>query len=99
MEMQVRVKVYSVLKEVVGSGLVLMEIGEEGTLLDALNELSERYGAIFREKTGRSLKQALEKRFNLFVNGKVISLPGDANLKLKGNDEIVILQPVGGGTT
>jgi len=97
--MQVRVKVYSVLRQVVGSGLVLMEIGEEGTLLDALKELSKRYGTIFREKTGRSLNQALKKRFNIFVNSKSINLPRDANLKLKDNDEIVILQPVGGGST
>lgn len=97
MKMQVRVKVYSVLKEVVGSGLVLMEIGEEGTLHDVLNEFNERYGAIFKEKTGRNLNQALEKRFNIFVNGKAMKLPKDAKLKLKDNDEIVILQPVGGG--
>jgi len=92
------VKVYSVLKEVFGSGSLLIEIQkEEGTLADILTELSHKHGEAFQRKTGRNLNQALRDRFNLFLNGKRIKLPEDLNLQLKDKDEIVILQPVGGG--
>jgi len=91
------VKVYSVLKEVFGSGSLLIEIEKEGTLADILTELGHEHGEAFQRKTGRNLNQALRDRFNLFLNGKRIKLPEDLNLQLKDKDEIVILQPVGGG--
>ncbi len=91
------VKVYSVLKEVFGSGSLLIEIQKEGTLEDILTELSHKHGEAFQRKTGRNLNQALKDRFNLFLNGKRIELPEDSSLQLKDGDEIVILQPVGGG--
>jgi len=93
----VTVKVYSVLKEVFGSGSLLIEVEEEGTLGDILTELSHNHGEAFQRKTGRDLNQALGDRFNLFLNGKRIRLPEDLNIQLKDKDEIVILQPVGGG--
>jgi len=93
----VTVKVYSVLKEVFGSGSLLIEVEEEGTLGDILTELSHKHGEAFQRKTGRDLNQALRDRFNLFLNGKRIKLPEDLNFQLKDKDEIVILQPVGGG--
>jgi len=93
----VTVKVYSILKEVFGSGSLLIEVEKEGTLADILTEISHKHGEAFQRKTGRNLNQALKDRFNLFLNGKRIKLPEDLNLQLKDKDEIVILQPVGGG--
>jgi molybdopterin converting factor small subunit len=85
------------LKEVFGSGSLSIEIQEKGTLADMLTELSHKHGEDFQRKTGRNFNQALKDRFNLFLNGKRIKLPEDLNLQLKDQDEIVILQPVGGG--
>lgn len=96
--MRVTIKVYSVLREVFGSGSLLMDIDRGETLLDVLNRLSEKYSATFQEKTGKNLDRALKNRFHIFVTGKSIKLPKDLGYKLEDNDEIVILEPLGGGT-
>ncbi len=96
--MQVKVKVYSVLREAFGSGSILIDINRGETLLDVLNRLNERYSAAFTEKTGKNLDQALKNRFHIFVTGKSVKLPEDLKHELKENDEIVIFEPLGGGT-
>lgn len=95
--MRVKIKVYSVLREAFGSGSILMDINRGETLLDVLNTLSERYSAAFREKTGKDLDQALKKCFHIFITGKSIKVPRDLKHELKDNDEIVIIEPLGGG--
>lgn len=96
--MQVIVKVFSILKEVVGNSLLMLEVKEGGKLQDVLIQLNQKYGAAFQRETGKTLDYALERRLNVFLNGKSTKLPDDSNLKLKNNDEIVILEPVGGGS-
>ena len=77
--------------------MIVVEISGEGTVASLIAELEGQYGDSFRLKTGRKLAQALKDRFNLFLNRKIIRIPEDSRLKLKNNDEIMILQPVGGG--
>jgi len=93
----VTVRVYSVLREVFGASSASIRIEEHATLADLIAELSMNYGEAFKEKTGRILTDALSTRFNLFLNGKKVELPRDWRLQLGDEDELVILQPVGGG--
>jgi len=95
---QIELKVYSILREAFGSSSIVVEIAEEGILADLITELEKEYGDAFRLKTGRNLTQDLKDRFDLFLNKQRIRLPEDSRLQLKNNDEIVILQPVGGGS-
>ena len=95
--MQIKLKVYSILREVFESSSIVVEIAEEGILADLITELEKKYGNAFLLKTGRTLAQVLKDRFDLFLNRQRIRLPEDSRLQLKNNDEIVILQPVGGG--
>ena len=95
--MQIKLRVYSILREVFGSSSILVEIKEEGILADLITELEKEYGNSFQQKTGRNLAQALKDRFELFLNRQKIRFPEDSKLRLSNNDEIVILQPVGGG--
>jgi molybdopterin converting factor small subunit len=95
--MQIKLKVYSILREVFESSSIVVEIAEEGILADLITELEKEYGNAFLLKTGRNLAQDLKDRFDLFLSRQRIRLPEDLRLKLKNNDEIVILQPVGGG--
>ncbi len=60
-------------------------------------KLSHKHGEAFQRKTGRNLNQALRDRFNIFLKGKIVEFPANSNLKLKDEDDIVILQPVGRG--
>lgn len=95
--MQIKLKVYSVLREIFGSSSIVVEIAEKGILADLITELEKEYGNIFLLKTGRNLAQDLKDHFDLFLNRQRIRLPDDSKLRLKNNDEIVILRPVGGG--
>ena len=95
--MKVNLKVYSILREVFRFNSIVVEIAEKGTLADLIAELEKEYGNAFLVKTGRTLTQDLEERFELFLNKQKIRLPADSILKLKKDDEIVNLQPVGGG--
>ena len=85
------------MKEVFGNSSLLIKVQKEGTLADILTEISRKHGEAFQRKTGRNLNKALKDRFNLFLNGKRIKLPEDLGLQLEDEDEVVILQPVGGG--
>lgn len=95
--MQVKVRVYSTLRRVVGSNSISIELEKGATLQDFINEFSAKYGEAFQEHTKRDLNHALKRRFNIFVNRQSIRLAEHLNLELKDDDEIVILQPVGGG--
>lgn len=95
--MRVELKLYSTLKEITGRRLIQLDLKEESTVNDAVKKLEERFGREFKEKTGYSLRESLEKRFNMFLNGKILKLPGDYEFQLKEGDELVIVRPVGGG--
>jgi molybdopterin converting factor small subunit len=93
--MLVKVKIYYF--EVFGSGSITLELKNNATVTDVINELEYRFGQLFTEKTGKKLKEAFESYFNLFFNGVRIDLPADIDHKLNNNDELIIVRPVGGG--
>jgi len=90
-------KVYSTLKEITGQRLIQLDLEEGSTVNDVVKELEERFGREFEEKTGYALKEYLEKRLNIFLDGKILKLPRDYDLQLKENTELVMVMPVGGG--
>ena len=95
--MRVHLKVYSTLKEITGQRLIQLDLEEGSTVNDVVKELEERIGREFEEKTGHALKEYLEKRLNIFLDGKILKLPRDYDLQLKENTELVMVMPVGGG--
>jgi len=95
LEMLVKVKVYYF--EVFGSGSFVLELRDESTVADVVNELEYRFGQLFTEKTGKNLKQALEDYFNIFLNGIRVNLPTEIGHRLNNNDEVVVVRPVSGG--
>ncbi len=96
-KIRVKVTAFSTLREVFGSGSVQIEIEDGETVADPIAQLSSRYEKAFQEKTSRGLAQALRERFNLFLTRRIVKMPEDLGLKLKDGDEVIILQPVGGG--
>lgn len=93
--MLVTVKIYYY--EVFGKGLIELNLNEGATVRDVLDELNEKFGDKFKEKTGRDLKEAFKSLFNLFLNGRRLDPSSDLGCKLKDGDKIVILRPVSGG--
>lgn len=93
--MKVTVKVYYY--EVFGKGLIELNMSDHATIKDLLNLLDQKFGLKFREKTGISLKEALKRRFNLFLNGEYLDLKSSLDRILNDGDRLTILRPVGGG--
>jgi len=93
--MLVTVKVYYY--EVFGKGLIELNLNDGATVKDALDKLNKRFGARFKEKTGKKLEEALKNIFNVFLNGKYLDIPSDLGHKLKDGDKLLILRPIGGG--
>ena len=95
--MRVRLKVFSVLREVIGKRSLILELQEGSVLKGFLIELDRRYGKRFHQERGRGLFEALTQRFNVFLNNKALSFPEDLGKELRDGDEVVILQPSSGG--
>ena len=100
--MRVKLKAFSTLKKVIhmSEGYLHIEVKEGSTIQDFLMKLNRKYGATFRQEAKQDLMEALKGGFggfNVFLNGKNLQLPDNSNLKLRDEDEIVILQPIGGG--
>lgn len=96
--MRVRIKVTSELRKAIGKGSVDLEVDSGATLDDVLKKMDEKYGMDIKGETGKGLKEIL-KQFNVFVDGKNTRLPDDLAHKLRNDSEILIVRPVGGGSS
>ena len=93
--MLVKVKIYYF--EVFGSGSISLELKEDATLTDVINELEHRFGKLFTEKTGRRLSEAFVDYFTIFLNGLRANFPTEIGRRLNNDNELVIVRPVSGG--
>ena len=95
--MRVKVSVVSILRKVVGEGTFYMELEDNSTLEALVKELAMIYGEAFKEEVGKDMAEALKRYFNIFVNGRIRDISKGKDFELKEGDEVLIVQPVGGG--
>lgn len=95
--LRVKISVFSILRKVMGKESFHMDLREGATLEDLIEELSKIHGEAFRREVGRDMMESLKKGFNIFVNGKIRDAFKEKDLGLKDGDEILIVQPIGGG--
>lgn len=95
--LKVRISVYSDLRQIIGKPSLVLDLRDDSTLQELIYQLNVEYGEGYRMETGKSLTDALEKDFNIIINGRRVNLPSDMRLKMKENSEVVILRPVKGG--
>ncbi len=95
--MRIRLKAFSQIKKATGKNQVEIELASNSSLQNLLKELDTRYGEDFKKETGKAMFKTIINNFNVFLNGKKLKLPKDSNVKLNDKDEVVLLQPVGGG--
>lgn len=93
----IRLKAFSVLKEVFGARTLSLFLPSGSVVRDILYELNARYGATYRRETDRDLIESLSMRFNIFLNNKLLAFPEGFEVVLREGDELVILQPSSGG--
>ena len=92
----VKVKVFSVLRDVVGTGVVEVEVGPVENVAGVFEAMFARYGTPLRNvlidpETGEMTP------FLLVLNGEALSSTLDRDRPVKHGDEITIIFPIGGG--
>ncbi len=93
---KVKVKSFSVIRDVLGSDVVEIEVNEPETVGGLFDELLRQYGQPFKNKiwdpnTGQMAP------FLIKLNNSIISSTSDIDHKIQSGDEIAIIFPIGGG--
>jgi MoaD family protein len=93
---KVKVKSFSVIRDVLGSDVVEIEVNEPETVGGLFDELVRQYGQPFKNKiwdpnTGQMAP------FLIKLNDSIISSTSDIDHKIQSGDEIAIIFPIGGG--
>jgi MoaD family protein len=92
----VRVKAFSVLRDVLGAGAVEVAIGPDETVQGLFDAMFAKYGKSLTDvlvdpETGEMTP------FMLVVNGEAVSSTLDRERRVQTGDEITIIFPIGGG--
>ena len=94
--MKVTVKFFTTLREIVGKPLEQIELSVAVTVNELLLQLGERYGVKFTRYVYDE-KGRVRGHLHFLINGKSITTRQGLKTKLKENDILAILPPVGGG--
>jgi len=94
--MKVTVKFFTNLREIIGKPQEQIELSEAVTVNELLQQLGEKYGEKFTRYVFDE-KGAVRGHLHFLINGKSITNRQGLKTKLKENDIIAILPPVGGG--
>ncbi len=92
----VRVKGFSVVRDVLGASTVEVEVGAPQTVRAALEALLARYGPPLREVLVDPATGDLTP-FLIVHNGESISSTLDRDRPVQSGDELAIIFPIGGG--
>ena len=89
---QIKVQLYSTLREKVGKGKISIDARN---IKDALKKLENKFGDKFREELYE--KGRIKSYYILLLNGRVIDVKALSQIKLSPGDVLHILPPVAGG--
>ena len=94
--MKVTVKFFTTLREIVGKPQDQIELPEAITVNALLQQLGEKYGERFARYVYDE-KGRVRGHLHFLINGKSITTQQGLQTRLKENDILAILPPVGGG--
>lgn len=95
--MKVKVKLFASFRELIGTGIVILNKSQELTVLDVIKEISKQYNPNFENEVLKNSKE-LKPYVKILVNGRSIEFLNGLNTKLKNEDTMAIFPPVGGGS-
>ncbi len=93
---RVKVKSFSVIRDVLGSEIVEIDINEAETVGGLFEELLRRYGQPFKAKIWDPETGQIAP-FLMKVNETIIRSTSDMDYKIHNSDEVAIIFPIGGG--
>jgi len=93
---RVKVKSFSVIRDVLGSEVVEIDINGPETVGGLFEELLRRYGQPFKEKIWDPETGQIAP-FLMKLNETIIRSTSDMDYKIHNGDELAIIFPIGGG--
>ncbi len=93
---RVKVKTFSVIRDVLGSDVVEIEVDDPATVGKLFDALLCQYGQPFKEKIWDPNTGEIAP-FSIKLNETIINSTSDMDAKIKNGDEIALIFPIGGG--
>jgi len=93
---KVKVKFFTTLREIVDKKEEQIELSRSVTVEALLRQLSKKYGKDFEDYIYDELGN-IRGHLQFLINGKSTTALQGLKTKLKENDQVAILPPVGGG--
>ena len=93
---RVKVKTFSVIRDVLGSEVISIEVHEPATIGQLFKTLLCQYGQPFKEKVWDSNTGEIAP-FLIRLNKRIIRTTSDMDKKIRDGDEIALIFPIGGG--
>jgi len=94
--MKVKVRFFTRLREITNKREEEMEVKNGATVKNLLEILEEKYGSEFRDYI-RNKRGKYRTNLQYLINGKNVTLLQEFDTKLKEDDIMAIIPPVGGG--
>jgi len=94
---KVKVKLFASFRELIGTGIVILNKPRELTVLDVIREISRQFNPNFEKEILKNSKE-LKPYVKILVNGRSIEFLNGLSTKLKNEDTVAIFPPVGGGS-
>ncbi len=92
----VKVKTFTVIRDVLGADVVEVAVSEPATVGEVFDALVRKYGEPFREKLWDPETREMAP-FLIKLNDDMISSTYDMSHRISDGDEIAVIFPLGGG--
>jgi MoaD family protein len=93
---RVKVKTFSVIRDVLGADVIEVEVGSPETVGSVFDALLRKYGTALKEKIWDPEAGEMAP-FLVRLNDEIIRSKFDMDRSIQDGDEIAIIFPIGGG--
>ncbi|MHA1594539.1 MAG: ubiquitin-like small modifier protein 1 [Candidatus Baldrarchaeia archaeon] len=94
--MRVRVKVFAMFRELLGTDVFTVELDDDSTVFDLIEWISKNMNEKFRDEV-LDEKGRVKKYVKILVNGRNIEFLDGLKTRLKHDDVVTFFPPVAGG--
>lgn len=93
----VTVALFASLREIVGKKEIEIEVRENTNVREILELLGKRYAQEVLKRVLDEEQKGLSRNYMILIDGRNIQLLDGLDTKLRGDERITILPPIGGG--